>query len=169
MSGPDCLSVDSCEGRKPGRNCRRCSLAKVNADPGVRAKRSANRAERMKDPIERAKVARYAAEGRNRWLQDPENMEKAREQGRWVAREVLFRPDVRARNQAPEVRAAAGRKTSAKRLAFLPLEYRDNYRDLISKKRVPKAEAVPMMLETVERDTRRYLATGELQQTKRKR
>ncbi len=68
-------------------------------------------------------------------------MERKREHGRRQYRDCLSRPDVLAKNRAPEVRKAAGRKTSETRMAWCPPELRAEYRTLIHSKLIPAAEA----------------------------
>lgn len=66
---------------------------------------------------------------------------------------------------APDVRAAATAKARAKRLAHIPLEYRDEYIALERKTGLHAAERAEVIRSQVERDTERFLRTGELQRT----
>lgn len=77
---------------------------------------------------------------------------------------------LRATINAPEYRdklLRQRREASRSRLAWCPLEYRDFYRSLTRAKMLPAKTARSIVLALVETDTRRFLATGKLQQSVR--
>lgn len=164
MSGPDCRNPSACAGKKPGRNCRSCANWKIVSNPAVVAKRANSLRKRLEDPLMRQQWSRTTAQNRQAWLADPENMEKAREAGRAHAERVLFRPEVRERNQSAEVRARAGRSVTNNLLAWCPPEYRDQYRQL--QRTMASAVARQLIEDQIKVDLKRYQRTGQLQACK---
>lgn len=59
------------------------------------------------------------------------------------------------------------REASRSRMAWCPLEYQDFYRTLTRSKMLPAATARAIVVAQVATDTRRFLATGKLQQSVR--
>lgn len=74
-------------------------------------------------------------------------------------REAMTRPEVRAK--AVRSAALAGKA----RLAWCPLEYRDDYRAIAYKHGMTAAEGRRMIEDRIAVDTARYLRTGVLQRT----
>lgn len=72
-----------------------------------------------------------------------------RERGKVQAREVLFRPDVRAHTMRPEARARAGRSVQERALGWCPPERRDEYRAMVRSKQATAAEARRMIEESI--------------------
>ena len=64
-------------------------------------------------------------------------------------------------------RVANGRKASATKLAWCPLEYRATYRELNRVVGIPSGEAKRMVLAQIEAGQATYLKTGVLPQTAR--
>ena len=138
---PYCQNRDACAAAKPTTHCRRCSIMRVASDPELEARRVEKLRVLYRDPAyldeHRARLRASIARAR----QDPAFMESLRRNGRRLHRDFLSRPDVVARNRSPEVRKAAGAKTSEKRLGWCPPELRAEYRYLVRSKLIPAAEA----------------------------
>lgn len=133
--------------------CRPCSARRLNEDPALIARRTAGIAEHFADPAVRA--ANAARLRQHIATMSDEEREWRRENGRRLAREVLARPEVRAKAYAPEVRARSGRKRSATVLAWCPADRRDEYRELKAKG-ISAAEA----RRVIEASLRRPVARG---------
>lgn len=138
---PHCLNRGACAAAKPTTHCRRCSILRVASDPSLEAKRVEKLRAKHDDP-------QFAAEHRARLRasiarlsMDPAFIESRRRNGQRLQLDFLSRPDVVARNRSPEVRKAAGRKTSDTRLAWCPPHLRADYQVLIRSKLLTAAEA----------------------------
>lgn len=59
------------------------------------------------------------------------------------------------------------RQASLTRIAWCPVEYRDEYRHLIYNKHIKAAEARGIIERLIATDAARYAATGQLQQARR--
>lgn len=113
---------------KSGR-CRACCARAMNADPEMQARRVAALAAYHATP-EAKKGARRRMIAFNRNV--PEDVRRRRsEHGRWLAANVLTRPDVRAKAQTPEARRQRGQSNTETRLGWCPPERRDEYRALV--------------------------------------
>lgn len=129
--------------------CRPCNMTAVLHRPEVKAKSAQALSLRHRsDPAfherhrERVKLA--IAER----MQDPAFVAAKSEAGRRVGALNL------EKTRGPESRAKAGRAISAARLAHIPADQRDLYRDLIRKK-VPAAEAIILVAEQAEIERQR--------------
>jgi hypothetical protein len=144
MSGfqrPHCQEPTACKAAKPTTHCRRCSIMRVATDPTLEVKRVQRLRERHDEPAFRAEHAARLRDTVARLGKDPAFVERRRRNGARLYRDFLSKPEIVAHNRSPEVRKAAGRKTSEKRLAWCPAEHRDEYRTLIRAKGIPAAEA----------------------------
>lgn len=167
MSRPHCQHPDACPAARPDSHCRRCSAIRMSADPAIREKQRAKLAEFHADPATKAMLAERVNASMRKSLATPEGREKRRQHGLRQYREHLSQPDVVARNTAPETRARAGAKASAKWLAWCPADRRAEYRNLIRSKRYSAAEAravieatipgSPVWLERQRHDARRAI------------
>lgn len=84
----------------------------------------------------------------------PEMLEKRLEK----LRATIGEPGYRAK------RIAHLTRISRDRLAWCPIEYRDEYRRLTRSKMLPAAEARKAIKDMIAADVRRYHSTGQLQQ-----
>jgi len=66
-----------------------------------------------------------------------------------------------------EERRRATAKATATRLAHIPVEYRDEYRRLTKSDKMSAADATRMVLEQCDKDTKHFIATGEMVNMKR--
>jgi hypothetical protein len=118
--------------------CRSCAAKRLNSDPAIVAKRKANVQRYYDTPGVREEHARRLA--RHMANMSPEEIERRREHGRRTAREVLARPDVRAKSNGREAKRIAGIHRSATVLSWCPPEWRDRYRELCKRgRRAPEA------------------------------
>lgn len=123
--------------------CRSCCARKIAlsmvGNPEIQAKRTESQKRFLADPEKRAKhVERLKLHHAS--MTDAER-EKRRLWGVHLAETYLTRPDIVARRQAPETRAAIGRKQSERRLAWCPPERRGEYMGLLMNRHFPAAEA----------------------------
>lgn len=134
--------------------CRRCTNLILNADPERHAKAAASYRKRYRsDPAFREAVTQRNREGVARAMaNNPRFVEARRENGRKAGRLNIHH------SWTPEVRARAGRTNSARRLAHIPADYRDLYRDLI-KQDLSAAERTRIVLEHAEADRLRAART----------
>ena len=143
--------------------CRTCHARRMS--PGNLPKLAAAREERWADPNERARSGVIASENRRRRMaEDPAFAARLRENCRAMG--VGGNGFNRFPKGSPE-RMAAGRRARATKLAWCPMEYRDEYQRLMSAYGYRAPEARAMIEEQVERDRQAYLATGQLQQAAR--
>jgi hypothetical protein len=140
--------------RNASGRCRPCCARYNNANPEIVARRNAAIRERFADPAVRHAVAE-GIRARNRNLPAAE-MERRREHGRYLAANVLNRPEVRAANAAPDVRKRAGQARTATVLPWCPKDKLDAYRRL-QRIGIRAAEAKRMILEEVRADARRQI------------
>lgn len=137
---------------RKAKRCRSCAAKWMNSDPATHARRLQGIRAHYDDPDNRAKARKKVQDLTKRVMADPEMVERKREHGRRIYRDVLSRPDVRAKNLSPEVRAQAGRSRSDTVLAWCPPEYRDLYRELWRSRNASGAEARRMIEEMIARD-----------------
>lgn len=147
---------------KTGR-CRTCANRALHADPQVQARRLAGLARHFDKP-----GARRAAGDRLRAFRatmSDEERQRRSEHGRWLVREYLSRPDVRARALSPEGRAKAVAGNHRAKLGWLPDELRPLYDRLIHTKKLSAAEAravIEAELPGTVEHARREIANREL-------
>lgn len=170
MTRAFCLNPDSCTAAKPTTHCRRCTAIRMTSDPTTNQKRIAAMRARYEEPAFRAErvalIARNAAPSRA----DPGYRDKMREHGLRQFRDVLTRPDVVAKIQAPEARAKRGAAITATRLAWCPAELRDQYRDLVRCKGLTAAEAraaIEDIIDAPQRAARRAISDFDHRQRAR--
>ncbi len=123
---------------KKGR-CKSCSAVHLNSTPEFAARRAAGQARYYATPgVKERHTARLEAHRRN---QTAEERARRREFGLQQAREVLARPDVRARSNSPEALRKRGASRTNNLLGWCPPELRDEYRQLCASKRFNAAGA----------------------------
>lgn len=144
--------------------CKRCIGRHTGRDPARRAKASASMKARLADPVLRAIHTQRTKEGTRAALRDPEFMARRRELGRRLGKAKLGHL---AHPAGSESRAAAGRASSNTKLAWCPVEYRDDYKELVKHQHIPASEARQMIEAQIAADARRYSATGVLPQSTR--
>lgn len=145
--------------------CKTCQSRALGLCPERRRRTSATLKARLADPGVKAEHMRRCTEGRRRAIaENPEFAAQLREQGRQLG--LLGKGFNRHGAGSPE-RALAGKRCSATKLAWCPLEYRDEYRHLVRIKLLPAADARAIIEQQVRADRARYFATGELQQAVR--
>ncbi|WP_139809985.1 hypothetical protein [Sphingomonas azotifigens] len=148
-------SCPDCGGRMAAGStrCRTCSNRRVASSPEVRAKAAATfRMNYNADPARQAEHrARVRATVERARIDNPAFFEARRENGR------RHGPRNIDKSWAPEARAKAGRSISARRLAHIPSEYRDLYRDL-TKQDLTAAERERIVLDHAARDRARIAA-----------
>lgn len=139
MTARTCIDCAGPISRVSKGRCRPCSAARMNNCQDVAARRALSLIATLARPdVRERRIAALREAIRNI---SPEERERRRAAGRWVAANVLARPDVMERSHTPEARAQAGRANTNKRLAWCPPELRDTYRDLIRKKGLTSAQA----------------------------
>ena len=135
---------------RQANRCRACQLAYLNS-PELADRRREGMARHWSNPANvmaaREKIRAVTAAT----MADPVKLERKREHGRRQFRDHLSRPDVVAKNQAPEVRKRAGAKASATKLRDIPPAMRDEYKRLIRSKLIPAAEAKQIILDQFKR------------------
>lgn len=106
--------------------CKQCFMAHLGKDPAVRAKKAASLRRYMTDPQNRLVVSKRAVAGAHTRWSDPTYAEKTR---RFFVEDVqpLSLTDPRAR----EWRRESALLTAEKRLAWCPVERRDEYRRMV--------------------------------------
>lgn len=119
--------------------CRKCVGAALHRKPGFKEKLRAGIKRKIYADPEYADALRKRARAASA---SPKAV-KARTE-RWH-RDRVWEQGTAA--QTPEVRARAGRSTTATRLAWCPPHLRETYRDLINSKRIKAAEARRMIEE----------------------
>lgn len=111
----------------------------MHADPSYQARRAAGLARYYDTP-----GARKASGDRLRAFRatmSDEERERRREHGRWLIREYLSRPEIRARALSPEGRAKGAATATRRRFAWLPDELRPLYDHLVYSKKLSADEA----------------------------
>jgi hypothetical protein len=132
--------------------CRSCARARNNKIPELTAKRAEGKRRAMKDPLKYARACQVAKANIRKAMADPVKRAKFVELGRLKAATHFNTPEGRAWCNRPEVRERAGRSLSETRMAWCPLEYREQYKQLTRLKVCTAGEAREMILEQIERD-----------------
>jgi hypothetical protein len=161
MTQRTCSDCPAPISRSSRGRCRPCAAAYVNGCPEIARRRRAALAAKFADPSFRAEQAARLAVSAS----TPRAIRLRRERGKEQAREVLFRPDVRAHTMRPEARARAGRSVSERALGWCPVARREEYRHLVRDKRIPAAEARAIILAELPgsvEHARRQIANREL-------
>jgi len=143
---------------KKAKRCRKCQIAHLNSDPVAKANHKAAMQRHYADPAVRAKAVATIRANTAKDMADPVKLEQRREKGRQQYRNVLSRPDVRAKAHSPEARKRAGATHSARDLADIPPRLRDEYRALVKSNNVNAAEARQIILDQYRRDIGRTAA-----------
>lgn len=119
--------------------CRKCSNAKTNSDPEIRARRAKTCAALYDDPAYATRHREAVAKGVR--ALGPAHIEKLRQSGRTVGTANLTSPEVQERTHSPECREVRRLARIETMLGWCPPERRDEYRHLVYFKRLSSAEA----------------------------
>ncbi|SKB26974.1 hypothetical protein [Sphingopyxis flava] len=145
--------------------CRRCIGRHTGRSPARRAKCSAAMKAYLADPNALAAHAKRTGDGLRRAIaENPEFAEKRRELGRMIGKTRL---GVMNRPAGCPSRILAGRRSGATKLAWCPVEYRDDYRRLVKSQGLKAAEARKVIEDQIAADAARFAATGVLPQSRR--
>ncbi len=155
MSGPSYRLGLHCAGcEKPindkstSGKCRTCFNLVLNADPENRRKIAEGvRRFARENPESMREQARRAGQAKRN---NPETLAKLRERMRLI-QPLSYTPEAMARRDMK----ARGQKTREFRLAWCPVEYRDQYSSLVNQKGLRKPEAQAMILAHVAADKAR--------------
>jgi len=119
--------------------CRSCAALRLNRDPGIINRRNRAIHVHFEKPGVREASAKRLAEYMANMPED--ERKRRRENGHRLFREVLSRPDVRAKSNSPEAKRKAGEGRTNTVLAWCPPDLRGRYRDLIHSSGLSAAEA----------------------------
>ena len=148
--------------------CRLHAMRRLHADPGYCERRMAALQRHFAQPgVREACAERLATWRRN---MPAAERERLREWGRHLVREHLSQPEVRARSQRPEARAAAIAGNDAAKMGWCPPELRAAYHRLVRSKKIPAREArriIEAEIEGTAEHARREIASRELAMTLR--
>lgn len=134
------------------KRCRSCSAKHMNSRPDAKEKRLAGMAAYYSRPENLAKAQERTRKLNDRLMQDPAHVEKLRQNGMRLVREVLTQPEIRARIYSPEVCARRGKAIAAAKLAHIPEQYREEYKALVRGGNVNAAEAREIIMRQAARD-----------------
>ena len=154
--------------KKPGPTglCGHCS-SKRPKSPETRARMRAAAVERESDPAFRAKRVEAVRAGVARSMENPAERERRSAWGRQIGHRYGAEMAAQLGAAGSPSRMANGRKASATKLSWCPLEYRATYRELNRVQGIPSAEARRMVLDQVEADRTAFLKSGTLPQATR--
>lgn len=152
----DCGAVLKPNPRRKGTRCKPCSARSIATSAEHRKAVSRAMARRWADPNQAFALARAISAGISE-----EERERRRQRGRICC-------NARAAAAGSEARARAAIALSRARLGWLPPEYRDDYFHLRRTFKFRAAEARQIIERQIDRDLDRYLATGVLPQTQRR-
>lgn len=158
MSAPNCTDCGRAlphNPRRKGTRCKSCNARAMTTSAAHRAAASRAMSRRWANPNEAARLGRAISAGIT-----PEERERRRARGTICC-------NARAAAAGSDVRDRAGRTLSQTRLGWLPLEYRDDYFRLRSNHKYSAADARRLIEAQIAADHARYLATGQLQQSRR--
>lgn len=160
-------SIEGCEAqlrynvKRKGTVCHYHARQEVASRPERNAKIARTVKAQLADPNVLSARSRRISEARTKQLREnPELMRQAQEQMRAVGK-----ANGGSANWSAETRAAARRKQRARKLADIPMEYRDEYTALCRRHNLSAPEARRIIRDQVDRDLARYIETGKLQQT----
>lgn len=127
---------------KTGR-CRPCANRRMHADPAYQARRLAGLARFFDQPGAREERGRILGDGLRAWRASmtADQKRRASQHGRWLVAQYLSRPDIRARALSATARAKAVAGYIQTRMGWCPVALRQQYYDLVVRKRIPAAEA----------------------------
>jgi len=139
--------------------CKPCVARRLAADPAKLEKCRIAMKARLADPEEKARHVDRMINGIRRAMREnPEFAAQRRESGRRLGLRRLGAPSIPA---GAEPRVRAGRKASATKMAWCPLEYREHYRTL-QRQHLGPGEARRLIEELIQKDRQRYRRTGQL-------
>lgn len=139
--------------------CRQCSLARLQSDPAIAAKRSQAMRQALRQPEVRAKIA---ASNKQRFIDDPTLRAVHAAKASAVYHLTIGSEKARKAANSPETRAKIGKSVSKARLrkAGVPIEYREEYLRLIHNIRgIDAAEAARIVRAKAEAESLKALAT----------
>jgi hypothetical protein len=147
--------------------CRPHAIAQMHADPAYRARRMAGLAAHFAKPGVREAWGRHLAAGLavHRETMSDDERQRRREHGEMLIRKYLSRPDIRARALAPDARAKAVAGYVERRMGWCPADLREQYRDLVIRKKYTAAEAraiIEQQIPGTAEHARREIASTEL-------
>ena len=128
--------------------CIPCGNRKRWADPEFRAKRAAGIKKKFADPLYMAKVRANSRQIGLKYAKDEELQERRRAYGRYAYATFLSKPEVREKNRQA-VRERSAKTQRAKRMAWCPEKYWDDYRHLRKSKKLTAAEARQVILASI--------------------
>ena len=131
-----------CRENKSGL-CRVC----FNADPAMQAKRAEGIRRAFMDPVKRERQRKAVAAANKR----PERRARSGELAKALKLWESGLPKITG-----EVRAVQGKTCSANRMAHIPADYLDLYRELTRVRRLPAGEALAVVLDQQERDLAQF-------------
>lgn len=168
MSAPRCAAGCGRELKKPGKTglCRVC-FPRQPKSAATRTKMRKAAFKRVGDPAFKARWVEAVRAGVAASMENPVERERRVAWGRQMGLEHGAAMSALLGPAGSPKRMANGRKVSATKLAWCPLEYRATYRDLTKVRGIPTVEAKRMVLDQVEADRRRFVATGTLPQAER--
>lgn len=144
--------IELWKGRK-GTRCKRCALAMLSRDPDVVARRGATFSQRLKsDPRRQATHCRAAQQAAVTKRNNPDYVAKNRAHCLRLVAEGKSRCAPPAGSPA---RIALTQKGLAKKMAGIPVEYWDTYRDIMRGGQFKPAEARALVADLIAADERR--------------
>ncbi len=178
---PHCLFTAACRAKTPGKHCVKCTTnipaVRANfsaaakaaaAKDGAKERRSEATKRRHTDPEFKARhrdgIKRAIAKNAEA---DPNWAERKRAQGKNVQRVLREDPVIREKIYGEEALRRKGKMTTARALAWCPIEYRSLYLRISNKAGITAAEARKMVEEQIAKDLKAYHSTGQLQATPR--
>jgi hypothetical protein len=152
--------------------CKKHAMARMHADPAYRARREAGLAAHFDKPGVREAWGRHLRAGHDvyRANMTAEERQRASDHGKWLIREYLSQPDINARSLSPEARRKAIATYIETRMGWCPLPLRQQYTDLIVRKKYTAAEARTIIEEQIPgtaAHARRAIASTQLVQLMR--
>lgn len=151
LSCSDCGAALKPNPRRKGTRCKPCASRATTTSPAMREACSRAMRRRWADPNE-AEVLRNAI---RQGCSTPKEIERRRKDGR-------IPPACRIKASEPETRRRAAFTYVQRRLDWLPLEYRDEYRRLTRGRKVRAAEARKLIEKQIRDDLKKYRSTGRL-------
>lgn len=128
--------------------CRSCFWVRLKSSPGFEERRLAGLAVANANPRLQALHAEHLAA----FARTPAERARKSELAKQNLHRTVLSPQCRAVAHAPETVAKRTRARVEKMLGWCPPEYRDHYRHLNQKKKVPAATARQMTLDKIARD-----------------
>lgn len=164
-SHPECSTPLAHNPRRKGTMCQRHASQVAALSIERRQKCSAAMKARLADPDERARIsARCKAGWRRALAEKPALRAQLAETGRRLGK--LNKGNTLTPAGSPS-RVRAARKQSEFYIGWCPLEYRDDYRNLVKNHRITADDARRIILDQIAADARTFARTGVLPQSQR--